>query len=160
MTLLLFNYALFNNPTLLAIGWVIAGIEAVTAILQFLKVVFRNNKKIVARLDKSIEKCEKTLTRLRQKQADYQTVIAYENLEKGKTITEPVDVEIPPADGVEEVQTDIDIDAMNKEAQADFDAHERAEFDLTEEPETESEPQAGESYELFKKLVESIKKND
>ena len=84
MTLLLFNYALFNDPTLLIVGWLIAGLEAITAILHFIRAVFRNNKKIVERIDKSIAKCEKTLTALRQKQSEYRAVLAYEAVERGE----------------------------------------------------------------------------
>ena len=165
MTILLFNYAIFNNPYLLIVGWIIAGIEAITATLQFLRVVFRNNKKIVEKLDKSIAKCEKTLINLRQKQDVYRAVIAMEDVQHGElnanpayiektpiyatkaaepeeepepVVEMPADVEIPPADGVETIEPE-------EEPEQPADA-----------PTTEN----NESYELFKKFVESVKKND
>ena len=148
MTILLVNYAIFNNPYLLIVGWIIAGIEAVTALLQFFRVIFRNNKKIAERLDKSIAKCEQTLVKLRQRQADYQAFLAMEAAQHGQLaepekepepVAEiPADVQIPPADGVETIEPE-------------------------EEPEQPAEAPTiddSESYELYKKFVESVKKND
>ena len=162
MTLLLFNYAIFNNPTLVIIGWIIAGIEAITAILQFFKVVFRNNKKIVERLDKSIEKCQNTIARLQAKRIDYQNAVAYESINNRATNL-PVDVIIPPADGVENIEPehikepDAEIDEINKECDAALAEHEKADFDAAES--VDIEPDA-ESYELFKKIYRELKKND
>ena len=148
MTILLVNYAIFNNPYLLIVGWIIAGIEAVTALLQFFRVIFRNNKKIAERLDKSIAKCEQTLVKLRQRQADYQAFLEMEAAQHGQLaepekepepVAEiPADVQIPPADGVETIEPE-------------------------EEPEQPAEAPTiddSESYELYKKFVESVKKND
>ena len=162
MTLLLFNYAIFNNPTLLVIGWIIAGLEAVTAVLQFFKVVFRNNKKIVERLDKSIAKCQNTIARLQQKRAEYQSaVVAYDNI-NNSAATAPVDVIIPPADGVESIEPEhveepdaAEIDEINKECDAALAEHEKADFDAAEP--VDIEPDA-ESYELFKKIYRELKK--
>lgn len=156
MTILLVNYAIFNNPYLLIVGWIIAGIEAVTALLQFFRVIFRNNKKIAERLDKSIAKCEQTLVKLRQRQADYQAFLAMEAAQHGEVSATPApevaepekepepvaeipaDVQIPPADGVETIEPE-------------------------EEPEQPAEAPTiddSESYELYKKFVASVKKND
>lgn len=171
MTLLLFNYALFNDPTLLIVGWLIAGLEAITAILHFIRAVFRNNKKIVERIDKSIAKCEKTLTALRRKQSEYRAVLAYEAVERGElniSLTDnektkiseaeqngandknnnefPPDALITPADGVEETQPEEPQEADEEPEPAREDA---AHVEL-----------AGESAELLAKFIGSLKKND
>ena len=160
MVLLAVNYAIFNNPTLLIFGWIIAGIEAVTAVLQFLRIVFKNNKKVVEKIDKAIEKNKEALTKLYQKRDEYIAIVAYETAKRDTSIPEPIintetdagnvipehvetpaDVAIPPADGVEEIET---------EPQASEQAP-------TEAPHFELN---GESAELFAKFIGSIKKND
>lgn len=165
MTLLLFNYALFNDPNLLIIGWIIAGLEAVTAVLQFLRVVFRNNKKIVEKLDKSIAKCEKTLINLRQKQADYRAIIAMETIQRGELNTNPADGEKTPISATETAEPEQEPEPV-EEMPADVEIP-PADGVETIEPEEEPEQPAdapttenNESYELFKKFVESVKKND
>lgn len=165
MTLLLFNYALFNNPTLSIIGWIIAGLEAVTAVLQFFRVVFRNNKKIVAKLDKSISKCEQTLINLRQKQADYRAVIAMENVQRGELNAQPADIEKKPIYATEAAEPEEEPEPV-AEMPADGEIPPADGVEMIE-PEEESEHAAeaptmgsNESYELFLKFCESVKKND
>lgn len=168
MTLLLFNYAMFQNPALLIVGWVIAGIEAFTAILHLCKILFKNNKKVVEKIDKTIEKMQTKLVKLQHLQAELQVAYAYEQAKKDNAA--PVDVILPAPDGAAEPDDveepdDAKIDEMNKEAAAEFDEREKADFDTTDYkadaaeiiPDHIEEPTA-ESYELFKKFIGSLQK--
>ena len=164
MTLLLFNYALFNNPNLLIIGWIIAGLEAVTAVLQFLRVLFRNNKKIVEKIDKSILKCEKTLINLRQKQADFKAIIAMEAAQRGELNAQPTDVEKTPIYATEAAEPEEPEPVA--EMPADVEIPPADGVEMIEPEEQPGQPAEAptmenyESYELFRKFVESVKKND
>ena len=165
MTLLLINYAIFSNPVLLVIGYLIAGLEAITAVLQFIKVVFKNNTKIVKKIDSKISKYQKAIQVLKERQAYYNAEIAYQNAH-----VIPIN-ETAPASKITKDDTDIaenadnadDIDKINAEAQQDIDEHEKAEFDTTDyddEPADDDTLNDNESYELFKKFVAQVKKND
>lgn len=154
MALLLFNYSFFNEPALAVFGWIIAGLEAVTAILTFIRTVFRNNKKIVASLDKAIDKCEKTLLSLRQKQAEYRAVLAYEAVERGEipvdttaenSQAEPAAEETEVPKHIDEIPPDMATTPADGVEEIDSTAASHVEFD-------------GESAELFAKFLGSLKK--
>lgn len=46
MCLLLLNYSVFGDPILKVLGFIIAGIEAVSAIIGLVKKLFPNNKQV------------------------------------------------------------------------------------------------------------------
>lgn len=70
MALLLFNYALFGDSTLLIIGWVIAAFEAITAILKFIKMLLPQNSKSAEKILKIIDKIDKAIEKLKTKRAE------------------------------------------------------------------------------------------
>lgn len=125
MALLMVNYALFGDPTLTMIGWIIAAIEASTAVLRLIKTIFRNNKKIVEKCDRAIAKHEKALTLLREKQAEYKKILAVESVDeniKDTSLSDTADddqggAEISPSDpvGISQDQND-DIKFYNENA--------------------------------------------
>lgn len=171
MTLLLFNYAIFNNPILLYIGFALAALEATTAVLQFFKVLFGKNEKIVKKIDKTITKLQNKIGKLKEKEAYYRADIAYK-AEKDEPI--PVDIAVPVSDGVDEIappeqekaepEEDYDAETIEKENAEALAEHERNDFDTREYDDAEavnvSEPEDVASYELFKKFVAQVKKND
>lgn len=164
MTLLLINYAIFSNPILLIIGYAIAGLEAVTAVLQFIKVVFRNNEKLVKKIDSKIIKYEKAINTLRERQAYYSAELAYQNAHAAQKIPEHIEIKRDDNDAAELAEID-------KENAAELAEHEKADFDAdfgtvddgyNEDPAEQADEDANnnESYELFKKFVAQVKKND
>lgn len=131
MALLMVNYALFGDPTLTMIGWIIAAIEASTAVLKLIRTIFRNNKKIVEKCDRAIEKHEKALTLLREKQAEYKKILAIESVNdniKDTSLSDTADddqggAEISPSDPVGIMSDDdVKIEKANAEELA---RHER-----------------------------------
>lgn len=145
MALLLVNYAIFGDPMLLIIGYAIAGLEAITAVLHFLKTVFKNNPKIVEKIDKKISKYQNAITKLKEREACYRAELAYQS------------AQTPPENILHTIKEDAEIEKMNKEASDDLAEQERKDFDLRDESEPEPD---NESYELFKKFVAQVKNNE
>lgn len=183
MALLMVNYALFGDPTLTMIGWIIAAIEASTAVLRLIKTIFRNNKKIVEKCDRAIAKHEKALTLLREKQAEYQKILAVESVNdniKDTSLSDTADddqdgAEISPSDpvGISQDQND-DIKFYNehekeieKEISEDLARAERAADYIDDNDQGEEKPSpesavgdvvlSSESAALFEKFCKSLK---
>ena len=119
---------------------------------------------MLKKIDKKINKYRKAIETLRERQAYYRAEIAYNSAQKipeNKTapasyFVEEENDEPPPSESAD----DAEIDEINKDAQQDFDEHERAEFDTSDDPEDVEIEDDTESYELYKKFVAQVKKND
>ena len=165
MALLMVNYALFGDPTLTLIGWIIAAIEASTAVLRLIKTIFRNNKKIVEKCDRAIAKHEKALTLLREKQAEYKKILEIESV-KDMSLSDTTDgeggAEISPP---EDVGISNDDPEIEKNINDEIAYHERVD-DYMEDPHTAPSSIIGdvilssESADLLKKFYASVKKNE
>lgn len=96
MATLLLSYTVAINKTLQIIGYILAVLEAATLVFHFIRDILTNNDK------------ESILTKIAALRNKLKAILAREKETAQKnTISDarPIDEIIPPADGVEEIET-------------------------------------------------------